>query len=117
MLTTRLMVVEAIPSPNMIIDSNSPIVGYYQRVGVTYESWEELTNLVWHFISETDETFLRIEEMWNPDSSQVIQRTLLNALGGPSAGIRKHCRPYLHLRWIFSLHGGFLRPALYSKEG
>ena len=67
MLMTRLVVVEAIPSPNMIIDSNIPIVGYYQRVGVTYESWEELTNLVSHFIAETDGTFLRIEEMWNPD--------------------------------------------------
>jgi hypothetical protein len=63
-----LVTLEAKPGSKLTSASTKPLAGYYQTLGVTARSREELVELVRAFIrQDLDSSLLEISEMWVPE--------------------------------------------------
>lgn len=67
-MLTLLVSVEAKPGKNVVVDPDHELEGYYQTLGVTARSEEELRMLVQEFLtSDLGSALVEISERWSPD--------------------------------------------------
>ena len=67
-MLTLLVSVEGKPGKGVVVDPSHQVEGYYQTLGVTAQSEEELQTLIQDFLtSDLGSTLVEISERWSPD--------------------------------------------------
>jgi hypothetical protein len=67
-MLTLFISVEGKPGKDVVVDPDQPVDGYYQTLGVTARSEEELRTIVQQFLtSDLGSTLVEISERWSPD--------------------------------------------------